>query len=74
MNSIDKGFELLSSKEKENKEIMITKHCLKYQYDMCIKYNKNSKHNFKEPFYIEDENQKFELDFDCKNCVMKIKK
>ena len=50
-------------------ELMRTKHCLRYAYDLCLK-NKNS---IKDNLYIVDEKGKrYLLDFDCKNCEMVI--
>ena len=46
-------------------ELMRTKHCLKYAFDMC----KSSK----KLFLIDEKGQKYPLEFDCKNCEMVIK-
>lgn len=55
-----------------NKRVMTAKHCLKYQFDLCPKQNKNQK--FKEPFILIDEYKKeYLLEFDCKDCEMHIK-
>lgn len=46
-------------------ELMRTKHCIKYALDMC----KSPKR-----LYLTDETgEKYELEFDCKNCEMVIK-
>ena len=45
-------------------ELMRTKHCLKYAFDMC-----------KSPtdlFLIDEKGKKYQLKFDCKNCEMVI--
>jgi putative protease len=53
--------------------LMTTKLCLRYENSLCTKKkNKNSK--FQEPLYIIDENTKYRLEFDCKNCFMLIYK
>ncbi|OGI04478.1 MAG: hypothetical protein A2Y25_05970 [Candidatus Melainabacteria bacterium GWF2_37_15] len=46
------------------KKLMITKHCLKYQFNLCGKSN--------EPLYLTCEHNKYRLDFDCKNCEMTL--
>ena len=46
-------------------ELMRTKHCLKYAFDIC-KSPKNL-------YLIDEKGEKFKLDFDCKNCEMVIK-
>ena len=57
-----KSFESLT--DRNNKELMVTKHCLKKAFLGC-KAN--------EELYLEDEkNIKYPLVFDCKNCEMKI--
>lgn len=51
---------------KEDVELMRTKHCLKYAIGKC---------QTQEKLYLIDEfNQKYKLEFDCKNCEMIIKK
>ena len=51
---------------KNNAELMRTKHCLKYAIGKCQSTEK---------LYLKDEfNQKYKLEFDCKNCEMIIKK
>ena len=56
------------------KNIMTTKHCIKYTLKLCPKYfNKES--IYKEPFYLLDEkNEKYKLKFNCRECVMNIEK
>lgn len=48
----------------KDKPLMTTKHCLKYAFNMC-----------KKPinlYLIDEKNQKYKLQFDCKNCQMQI--
>ncbi|MEW5821164.1 MAG: U32 family peptidase [Cyanobacteriota bacterium] len=53
------------------KIVMTTKHCLKYQFNLCSKYNTNV--NVKEPlFLIDDQNKTYKLNFNCKKCEMEI--
>jgi len=53
--------------------LMTTKLCLRNENSLCTKEkNKNAK--FQEPFYIVDENTKYRLEFDCRNCWMLIYK
>lgn len=46
-------------------ELMRTKHCLKYAFNMCK--------SAKKLFLIDEKGKKFPLEFDCKNCNMIIK-
>jgi putative protease len=53
-------------------ELMRTKHCLKFSFDLCHKQNPQKR--VVEPLYLVDNKQKFRLLFDCKNCEMIITK
>ena len=56
----------------KNKDIMTTKHCIRYTLGFCKKYFKECK-KFSEPLYLVDEkNEKYKLNFDCQNCIMKV--
>ena len=52
------------------KELMVCKYCLRYELGMCTK-NKQ-KPNVTFPLYLRNEKYRFQLQFDCKNCEMKI--
>ena len=49
---------------KEGIELMRTKHCLKFAFNMCK--------SPKKLFLIDERGQKYPLQFDCKNCEMVI--
>ena len=69
--SIDPGLEVQS--DFKNKQIMTAHHCLKFIYGMCSKKLKSqSGQEYKEPFYLVNNNKRYRLAFDCKECVMKI--
>jgi putative protease len=55
----------------DSKEIMTTMHCIKYEIGACEKYSKNPV-KIQEPLYLEDNNRRYELKFDCDNCLMKV--
>lgn len=53
------------TKNFSQKELMRTKHCLKFAFDIC---------KSKEQLYLVDEKgKKYKLSFDCKNCEMIIR-
>ncbi len=52
-------------------ELMRTKYCLKYELKICPKYHKADTLG---RLFLTNNNRKFELVFDCKNCEMIIKK
>ena len=52
------------------KELMVCKYCLRYELGMCTK-NKQ-KPNVAFPLYLKNDKFRFQLQFDCKNCEMKI--
>ncbi len=64
-------------------ELMRTKYCIKYEYGLCPNYrtrwgdDKDYRNNlgnveFKEPLYLLNGKNKFELKFDCANCEMLV--
>ena len=53
-----------SSSKIKGKCLMQTKHCLKYAFNMCKSPKKLS--------LIDEKGKKYRLEFDCKNCMMKI--
>lgn len=69
VKSIENAFE--TQIDFADKEIMITKHCIKYQLGACGKFEKNPR-KVEEPLFLEDNNRKYKLEFDCKNCFMKV--
>lgn len=69
VKSIEQAFEVQS--DFKNKEIMITRHCIKYQTGLCTKYDKPDR-KIEEPLYLADNNRKYKLEFDCQQCAMKV--
>lgn len=63
---IDDGLE----KTMQNGEIVVmtTKHCIRYANGLCAKETGKRA----TPLYISNERGRFRLDFDCKNCCMKV--
>ena len=53
-----------------NAELMRTKHCIRYALGLCKK--ENPKTTIKELF-IQNGNDRFRLEFDCRNCEMIVK-
>lgn len=54
----------------KGKEVMICKYCIRYELGLCSKNPKAPKVAL--PLYIQNEQHRFRLDFDCKKCVMKV--
>lgn len=54
----------------KDKELMVCKYCFRYELGICSKQTKHPDVRF--PLYLKDEKNRFRLDFDCKNCVMKV--
>ncbi|MDR3651706.1 MAG: U32 family peptidase [Paludibacter sp.] len=63
------GFEV---KAEEGVPLMFTKHCIKFTMGWCPK--EGYKATFKEPLYLRNNDQVYELAFDCKACEMRIRK
>ena len=69
-NIIEPALELQSNTN--NKEVMISKYCIKNQLGLCPKQKPVKK--YPEPFFLIDEfNKEYLVEFSCKDCVMKIK-
>jgi len=67
---IEPAFELQSNFD--GKVVMTTKHCLKFENGICHIHQMKDK-TIKEPLWLEGGGHKYILEFDCKNCEMKIK-
>jgi len=67
VEDIQPGFEV---KAEEGVPLMFCKHCIKYTMGWCPK--EGYKATFKEPLYLKNNNQLYQLTFDCKKCEMHI--
>ena len=67
VNNISEGFELL--KDRKDKIIMTTRYCIRYETGLCPIIDKKNK---PEPLFLINNKNKFKIEFDCKNCIMKI--
>ena len=65
VEEIEKGLELQN--DASGKNLMTTRHCLKFQFDLC-RGDKGSA----EKLFLSDGKTIYRLDFDCEQCVMKI--
>ncbi len=67
VSSIDNAFEIEKVPEAE---LMVTRYCIKYEIGICP-----SKQGGKQTgeLYLRDNNNLYPLEFDCKNCIMKVK-
>lgn len=51
--------------------VMYCRHCIKHTLGWCSR--DGEKHPFKEPFYlVSGDGRRFRLQFDCRNCMMKV--
>lgn len=56
----------------EDAVLMFCKHCLRYSMGWCPVHHKK-RSPFKEPYYlVSRDGRRFRLDFDCKQCMMKV--
>lgn len=72
-DNIELALEVSTHNSQINKVLMTTKYCIKYELGACEKLQTKGKKLFNEPLFLQQGNRKFRIDFDCKNCVMKIK-
>lgn len=54
----------------KGKEVMVCKYCLRYELGFCSKQKNAVKVAL--PLHIQNDTHRFRLDFDCKNCMMKV--
>lgn len=59
-----------------DKALMTTKYCLRYELKQCImkKNNHTIAPDYQGNLYLQNNHNRFLLQFDCKNCLMKILK
>ncbi len=67
VEEIRPGFEV---KAEEGVPLMFCKHCIKFTMGWCPK--EGYKATFKEPLFLKNNDQLFQLTFDCKRCEMQI--
>jgi len=65
VEEIEKGLELQN--DSSGKILMTTRHCLKFQFDLC-----RGDKGGAEELFLSDGRTSYKLDFDCEQCVMKI--
>ena len=67
VKQIKPGFEINAP---EGVPLMYCRYCIKYELGWCSKLNKNT--TFKEPLFLKNNYNTYQLSFDCKNCQMKL--
>jgi len=66
-DEIEQGIEL--QKDYVEKSLMTCKYCIKYELGFCPR---NSDKTLEEPLYLVQQNKKYKLVFNCKDCFMEI--
>lgn len=69
ITNIEPGFEVKTG-DKQERDLMHTRYCILHELGRCRKNNKNEDLSF--PLFICNDKHQFRLEFDCKNCFMKI--
>jgi putative protease len=54
--------------------VMITRHCIKHELGMCQRFGGTPPTGLTEPYFLQDGENCFELEFDCRNCLMMVHK
>ena len=54
----------------KGKELMVCKYCIRYEIGACSKQKGGGALAL--PLYLQNDRHRFRLDFDCRNCVMKV--
>ena len=52
----------------KGKELMVCKYCLRYELGQCLKQHPDNKATW----YLQNEQHRFRLEFDCGRCVLKV--
>lgn len=52
--------------------LMTTHHCLRYMFKKCPLLPEKSLNNINDPAFLQYNERLYRLEFDCKNCVMRI--
>ena len=68
VEAVEPGFEMAG--KTTGKEVMTTRYCLLFELGMCRKTGNDKVLKF--PLYLSNKLGRFRLDFDCKNCFMKV--
>ncbi len=66
----EKALEIGDIKDKQL--LMTTRYCIKYELGFCERFQK-PKNAPAEPLYLQDQNRKYLLEFDCEKCLMHIR-
>ena len=53
-------------------QVMITKHCIQHELGFCNRFGGTFPDEFSLPFSLKDGANSFELEFDCKYCMMRV--
>lgn len=57
---------------KKERVVMTTRHCILREMGKCLKRTRPSERNFKLPLSLTSGKNRFNLEFDCRNCEMKV--
>lgn len=74
VSTLEHGLE--ETHDYEGKALMTTKYCLRYELNQCLQHktNKEISPEYRGTLYLRNNKNLFELQFDCRNCQMLIKK
>ena len=71
-HGVEKIAPAFEAEQPEGAALMFCKHCLRYSMGWCPVHHK-VKSPYREPYYlVSGDGKKFRLQFDCKNCQMKV--
>lgn len=68
VKEVETGFE--KSTVRQERDLMHTRYCILYELGKCRKYHANADLVF--PLYLYNDKHQFRLDFDCKECFMRV--
>jgi collagenase-like PrtC family protease len=66
---IEPAFEALS--DTAGKTVMTTRYCIRHQLDLCPRYSRSGR-PLKDPLRLSDSHHTYRLEFDCRQCRMRV--
>ncbi len=72
VSEIENALEIQSNPDNKERVLMNTRYCLRRELGCCLK--EENRNNLPEPLYLKNGVVKLKIEFDCKNCEMKLHK
>lgn len=71
--SIEPALEIQDNPVAQGTTVMTTRYCLRRQFNQCLKCSDTTERKWPTDLYLQSGPIKLKIEFDCKNCRMKLK-